>query len=293
MKNKSKIFFLAIIFLGFFGLAKNSQADITLPWSTTYDCADWSSYNPQPNCAPIGLEHFGGDQCPQSGGVYEQITSAANNPNGGGFKGQRHYLGDGRNILTGGTQVVLSPDQNEIWMRWYMRFPLGFAWTNPLYHSFKVIYIDPLTALRIIFSYSYNDAFNFYCYNTLYSSSSADGTGWTHVMSGNTGDGLWHSYEIHLKMDTNGTDGIGEAWVDGVKLIDDHNANWVNGSGLKMHSIVIGHNAAYADNVNHGGSFCTPVDFDDVAINNTGYIGPIGATPDTTPPATPSGLSVQ
>ncbi len=56
----------------------------------------------------------------------------------------------------------------------------------------------------------------------------------------------------------------------------------------KYGGFIIASNNVGTDNGN------TPfyVDYDDITISNTGYIGPIGGTPDTTPPAAPTGVAV-
>lgn len=268
-------------------------ADITLPWSTTYNCSEWSRFPDGADTHCDSLTRFGDDQCgTDSPAKPEQITTAANMASGGGGRGQRHWLGDGNNILSGGTNVILNPSQSEIWMRFYMRMPSGFDFGASGPQDYKIIYIDPLTSLRIIIGF-YGQALSLYGYKTHYQTLSAPNKGWSYINGGRYGDGLWHCYEAHFKMDTNGTNGIGELWVDGIQLIDDHNANWVNGDGTQIHQIVIGHNSAFPAN-----GRCMPVDFDDIAINNTGYIGPIGSAPspipivpDITPPSTPTNLT--
>jgi len=107
-------------------------------------------------------------------------------------------------------------------------------------------------------------------------------------MGGDIGDGLWHLYEIHLKMDTNGANGIAEAWVDGVKRIDHSAANFGGAQGAPGWSgLEIASNARNPLN-----GRCMAVDYDDVAIATTGPIGSIGPG-DTTSPAAPTNLTVQ
>ncbi len=91
-------------------------AGVDLPWSTTYDCADWLTLGDTLNCD--GLSPYGGWA---HNGNYEQIVSAVNNPNGGGSKGQRHRYGDRTNSSSGGTKIEFNSPQPEIWIRWYMR----------------------------------------------------------------------------------------------------------------------------------------------------------------------------
>lgn len=73
-------------------------------------------------------------------------------------------------------------------------------------------------------------------------------------------------------MDTNGSDGIGEWWIDGVQVLDVSNIDYGTTTWTDIR-FLSNQNAP-----NNGG--CTPVDVDDIAINNTGYIGPLdGSTP--------------
>lgn len=251
-----------------------------MKWSTTYNCPEWDRNINGVDCNCDGLQRYLDHPCTTTTpNLYEQITLAANNPIGGGVRGQRHWLGDGKNYGSGGTYITLTnvfgAPQNEIWMRWYMRFEQGFAWMGGTIgpYGFKSIYIDPLSALRIMLDFYY-DQLRFYCYNSQTQYRSAHGTGFGYINNGTTGDGKFHCYEVHIKIDTNHTDGIAEWWVDGTKIIDVHTADFGTTS---INQIVIGSNA---DSPSNGR--CAYVDYDDVVISTEGYIGPIG-TP-TCPP---------
>ncbi len=89
------------------------------------------------------------------------------------------------------------------------------------------------------------------------------------MMGGATGDGLFHAIEIHAKLNTSGANGIAEGWVDGKKMFSFNNVDYGGGSGWTY--FVISLNQA---NVANGG--CVYIDIDDIAISNTGYIGPLG-----------------
>jgi len=69
-------------------------------------------------------------------------------------------------------------------------------------------------------------------------------------------------------MDTNGYDGIAEMWVDGVRKIHYTDVDFGTASGWTY--FAIGSNQRYPSN-----GRCMAVDFDDIAVSNTGYIGPI------------------
>src|SRR4030066_420726 len=126
---KSLHFVFIVLVLGWGVLfAPAAQAVVTLPWSTTYNCPDWTQSDGVPSCD--GLLDYGGWTCDNGDGTREeeQITIAANYPSGGGGKGQRSWDGDGINNNSGATRLPLTNPQPELWIRFYMRYPLGFRW---------------------------------------------------------------------------------------------------------------------------------------------------------------------
>ncbi|MBC2714608.1 MAG: hypothetical protein HF978_04795 [Desulfobacteraceae bacterium] len=283
-RNVMKRFYLAILFLGCFSVvAPNSvcRAGVDLPWSTTYDCPDWLAYSDPLNCD--GLSKAGGQtQC----GHYEEIIVEANNPLGSG-KGQRHYVGDDVNQNSGGIMIDFNSLQSELWVRFYIRYEAGFAWSPYLMYD-KLIYLwlgdgSDIHAACIPSWYN-NDNFNLAAQAinggvNYYS----EGTGWTNTMGGATSDGKWHCIEVHMKMDTNGTDGVGEAWIDNVKILDRHDLDWDGPTHTGFRNCLIGSNQRFPSN-----GRCMAVDYDDVSISNTGRIGPIGGGgpgPDTISPS--------
>ncbi len=103
-------------------------------------------------------------------------------------------------------------------------------------------------------------------------------------MNGSYSDGLFHCFEIHLKMDSNGTDGIGRLWIDGVLRASNAGVNWSNGNataraGWKKFFF-------HENQNNPGNGRPMYVDYDDMVIYNTTppnrdaqgnpFIGPIG-----------------
>ena len=93
----------------------------------------------------------------------------------------------------------------------------------------------------------------------------------------------WHLYEYHLKQ--NGSAGVVEIWVDGVRVLNKTNANL--GSN-PWDSFILGSNQATVTG-------CSPdcyTDYDDIAISTVGQIGP--AVPVGTPTiAAPRNLRVR
>ncbi len=236
-------------------------AGVNLPWSTTYDCADWDNGDTI-NCD--GLGSAGGWSCY---GNYEQITSAANNPNGGGGKGQRHWYGDGTNSGSGGSSVEFSA-QPEIWIRWYMRYPLGFTWSTSYGnapHYDKILLTFAGGEKRQIKLEGGGIGLG----GGTVPTPTSGGQGWANINGGATGDGQFHCYEVHIVAETGVNNGTFEVWIDGVQVLSDTSADF--GSSAGIDSIIIGSNQESPDN---GG--VVAVDYDDIAISNTGYIGLLG-----------------
>ncbi len=192
----------------------------------------------------------------------DQILAAANHPGGGGGKGFRHWRGDGDNNTGGGLTITLPAPVTEMWVRVYMRFSLGFAWSGgaPLYT--KDNYWGGCGSGCVIFGVQGNHSWGVnFDGGTNYPSSLT----WAASQGGNTGDGQWHVYEYHLKQ--NGTAGTIEVWVDGVRYLNITNADL---GSTPWQSFALGENQATVTG-------CTPdcyTDYDDIAISTTGYVQP-------------------
>lgn len=266
-----------VLGLSLFLLPGSALAAINLPWSTTYNCPESDQFGWFGSIPLVcdGISRAGGWT---TNGLGEQITSPANYPGGGG-RGQRHWKGDGSNSNSGGTSVSFVTVQPELWIRWHMRYETGFKW-NPLTYD-KILYIHTATqSVDVIVEFSGSDGFDLYAQGGSGHLSCAN-CGWNTIMGGSTSNGQWSCYEVHIKMDTNGSNGIGEYWLNGVKKYSNSSANF--GTKPGWGSILIGSNQ-YAPN--NGRSMY--VDFDDIAISNTGRIGCSG----TTPPAAPQNLQL-
>lgn len=240
-------------------------ADVDLPWSTTFDCNEWTQSDglleSDINCD--GLSAGGGWTCSGNEG---QITSTANNPDGRGGRGQRHWEGDGINANSGGLQLTFKSPQSELWVRWYMRYNAGFSWSSLTYD--KWLYFNNGETGAVVPEFAGSELNVWINGGTPAQIKTTGGQGWSKIMGGSVGDGLWHHYEMHLKLDTNGTDGVLELWVDGTRYLFNDKINFARSTGWT--TFKIGSNQR---SPNNGG--CTAVDFDDIAVSNTGYIGPI------------------
>lgn len=252
-----------------------SIAGVDLPWSTTFDCPEWYKYSDSLSCD--GLEKFGAWTC---NGKYEQITTDANFSAGGGGKGQRHWKGDGSNKNSGGTALAFNSIQTELWICWYMRYEVGFKWNGLEYD--KILYIrSRKKSVDAIPEWYGPNGFDIYA-QAAGGRYPCNNCGWKSVMGGPVSDGKWHCYEIHIKMDTNGKDGISEAWIDGRMILSNKNVDFGTVEGWSWFQI--GSNQANPDN-----GRCMAVDFDDIAVTNTGYIGPLS---NTIRPIPPTGLRI-
>ncbi|MBI5236572.1 MAG: hypothetical protein HY886_10045 [Deltaproteobacteria bacterium] len=281
-----------------------AAAAVSLPWSTSFNtsgqCNDWTQANglsgTQVNCD--NLTGWGSWTCDDSGvpgtngaagtGPFheEQITSSANNPAGGGGKGQRHWKGwNGTNSPnatnnSGGLSIDFAAVQPELWVRWYMRYQAGFKWANII--EDKIIYFDVVsTQTSVIVAWqgygTGSDTSKILAQSggsqTFISSA---GKGWDGTMGGAASDGLWHYYEVHLKMNTSGANGMAEMWIDGIQTVSAASVDWrPGGTGSYLtgwNYVLFGSNSRSPDN----SYACAYADFDDITISNTGYIGPLG-----------------
>jgi len=253
--------------------ASFASAGVDLPYSTSFDCDEWVETEAgdwPPNCdgveAGLFAEFFG-----------TSITSDANNDsNVSGTKGMRFLKGDGANDDSTIARIVFNEDQKEFWVRWYVKYETGFAWASYTYDKLIFFYLDS-TGIGGI-SASSITALNLW--SSFPSTSWNADIGFQDIWGGGTAisDGSWHFIEVHVKMDTDGTDGVGQVWIDGVLKIDEDDISWstdqasVRANGFD--GFMFDHNQSAPGN---SGGIGTPayIDYDDIAISLTGYIGPV------------------
>lgn len=96
---------------------------------------------------------------------------------------------------------------------------------------------------------------------------------WAQWQGGSTGDGNFHVLEVHAKMNTTSTsaDGIFEFWLNGTRIYTNSTVHFANTTGAQFTNCAVGGNHNNPQN----GGVDVYVDFDDLAISTTGYIGPI------------------
>ena len=131
----------------------------------------------------------------------------------------------------------------------------------------KILYLDPGSGHSVYLGHRHGLMY-FHPEAMTVNFDSAIGTGWDAIMGGPLADGKWHLYEFHAKAGI--TNGIGELWVDGVKIISATNVNWNTTTGWS--DIRLPENGSYFT-----GGVDYFQDIDEVAISTTGYIGPINS----------------
>lgn len=201
------------------------------------------------------------------GGNPTQITTSANNSAGLGGRGVRFWNNDGNNQNSATLQVEFPVAQLELWIRWYTRYQSGFMWSGSTPGYDKMLYITGASSGVDIIP-EYHDGDNGPEY-TLYTSPPASSAyqiettnfGWAQVMGGDTGDGKWHCYEIHIKRNTSGTNGIGQLWIDGVLRAEDLSADMGTTGWIDF---------TFEENQNSVASGAPySIDYDDMVIYNT------------------------
>jgi hypothetical protein len=196
-----------------------------------------------------------------SGGNGWDVFASANNPGGVGGLGYRHYRGDGQNNNSGGIKIILPSSESEIWVRFYMRFQLGFAWASGTPGYTKDHYWED-----IIFGHQGGG----WGIHLLNGSVNVPGSiDWQDTQGGATGDGEWHCYEYHVKAGTAGNSLI-EVWVDNVQSLSTTAHNVV----ASMGEFKLGENQ-FDVNDPGGNDFYT--DYDDIVISDSGRVGPLEA----------------
>lgn len=277
-------------------LPNTASAQVPLIFQTTFDDAScptrrapgehWrqSDYFGQaPGVDPCtttdGIRPYGG----WAGlGFEDRIIAEANNPNGGGGKGFRHYRGDGQNVGGGGLSIEFPADVPELWGRLYMRYQLGFAWSpagTPIYT--KDMYVNVGTPSAWVFGIQGGGGrWGIFNGRTGIPSTQT----WSATMGGPVGDGLFHCYEFHIQ---HGAGARIEMWVDSVQVL---NTTTDMPPGATR-GFALGENQDFPT-----GSGATPwyTDYDDLAFSTVGRIGCTYGTPSPVArPAAPQNLRVQ
>ena len=272
MKKLISILTFVIIII----FAEVSMAAVNLPFSTTYDCAEWDNYDAL-SCDGMSP----GGSWTTASGKYEQITADANYPGGDGGKGQRHWMGPGADGAgnSGGIFIDINSPPTEFWMRWYMRWESGW---DSSWNSYKTLYLYDSGSGSGGFQLGNPGIAGIRFWDGGSQGASCSNCGWGYTITA----GTWYSVEIHVNL----SGAISQVWIDGNIVINDSSTSW--GSLSNMASILVG------SNIHSTPSTDMYIDYDDIAINKTGYIGPLDANTTAptvtafTIPATSSSLTV-
>jgi hypothetical protein len=220
----------------------------------------------------------------------DRVHADGNMSAGGGGRGFRHVVGDGTNQNGGGSTLTFTQSASEIWIRFYVRFPLGFAWDGSAHQKLLYGNIDNANWYHgWNFNYMGGHAENDSGFGTTSGNHRAQDSGdwasytlleytWQDMMGGDTGDGLWHCWELHLKMNPLGSvaDGIWEMWVDNTRVYYADTIRFATSNGEVWTGFHLGSNQA--DPLNGGDVF---VDFDDVKVSNSERVGPLSVSSQT------------
>lgn len=245
-------------------------AGVTIPFTTTYDCVEQDQNDVGwPNCDGLGQA---GSWTATNGGV-EQITSSANYASGGGGRGQRHWISNGTNFLSGSIDVDIDNPSTELYVRWYVRFQSGLALGSSS-SPHKILYFTGSTCTgrpggcyfaistvgaRITMGTNYDNG---------------DAWGWNDMMGGsNSADGQWHWFEIHVKRNSGAGDDVAQLWVDGTLRLDRNDVSF-GGDTSGFTSFRLPENGAFVVSPT---SIDMYEDIDDLAIQTTGPIGALGS----------------
>lgn len=206
-----------------------AHAAVDLPWSTSFDCAEWSYAHGTLACDDLQVM----SNSQTTDGNSTGVTVLANRPGSAG-SGARFYVGDGTNNNGATLGFYFSSPQPELYFSWWMRYQTGFKWSAVTgLHYDKWLYIvtggvvqyaiaepNDTTGMRIGTStvgakYPKNASW-----------------GWPQIygdVSSGSCDGHWLRVEVYLKMDTNQDDGIGKMWVGNNLIMERYDCDWSGG----------------------------------------------------------------
>lgn len=255
-------------------------------WNTTFDCSEVNQ-DSAINCD--GLNWYGAWTPPSYPDSKSQITSAANNPLGSG-NGERTWFEDGVANNSAAVSVVFSSSQTELWVRYYVRYELGFAWDTLGFDKHLYFFTDGSSLFQYWGWYGNGKyAATAQVVAVPFPVQTAEGQGWDNVMSGVTSDGAFHCIEVYCKMDTDQTDGVGRVWINGILKAENTSVDYSNGDAdAKLGWTFFQFNANCYDPDNGDVAY---VDYDDIVVYNTTppntdasgnpYIGPISTVATT------------
>lgn len=282
-------------------------------WSTSFEygaeCVKhWQFYDEIGYCQDIVNDGIIWTGWPPSYNEHDpdmKLTSIVADAAHSGDYGARYWVFDGTNRQSPGITVEFPEPQPEFWIRYYLRYQEGFNWS--LQHYEKQLYFRTLGSPALIPGMANG---NFYVH-------SSGNTGSTNIYSSltwndhmgtpdNTSNGEWMCWEMYVKMDTDGTDGIVRLWIDGNLVLNRSDINHSGGevevrSGWTWFGFHSNQNEIDNSNGPIGADYAY-VDYDDMVIyihtppntddNDIPFIGPMHADPDNDQEPGPPALTI-
>lgn len=262
----------------FFLLVGVSHAELGVIVDTTFDWGTWDQTQ--------GAFTHENIQIGACGYGWSEISSNGNFTGGGGGYGYRLSTGDGSS-KQGCVLIVYFPQyENELWIRYYWRYPPGFAWESPGGREPDECQWDKYLYLRGTHLAVIGEEFQ------RVNLARPDGgreygitnRGFRWRNGGNTGDGQFHKMEVYVKNNTAGVaNGIVRCWIDDVLVLESTTVDWKDSSGNPSpgwDKVFIPSNKGLVKN--GGRAF---IDYDDLKISSIAG--------DRNPPSPPGGLTIK
>jgi len=255
------------------GTASTTEAAVTPPWSTTFDCPAIDVC-----AAPNGSDICDGLERGLTSPLNTSVGSEANFVGGGGGSGLVRDIGDGNTMDSVGpsgcdTSIDFESPTTEVWFRWHFSFEAGMPVNSDNgFGRHKLIFMHLISGSGRRFSdidggftlvgggANQTSSFNF---DDFYDSGTSDGT--------------WHGVEVHIDTSTN----LFEAWVykDNVDDPTPILSTSANSFGSPLRRIEFPSNFR-TDFTGAKNGTTYHAYYDDLAVSASGRIGPVGGCPD-------------
>ena len=223
------------------------------------------------------------------------VLAAANHSAGGGTMGHRQTWGPQKDAGTNPSRFNFPEGErpNEVWIRWYMRYEAGFSYGDdnaPNYDKWLYCHYRPRNIANTPWIIPEPSQGGFIVATSGGFDEIRDNTTKFSDVFGNPSNGNWHCIEVHIKIDTDGTDGELHFWIDDTLRVGGTGLNITQDGIDTPANVALWRNGmVYFDfNENHSAysSGFYAVDIDDMVVYTTTppnihtatglpYIGPI------------------
>lgn len=273
------ILLATLIVAGFNSTAYSAISfDANGKFETTFDCpTEWTRGDGSITCSGWTFNRYLDTSCDGSHPTYSaMVRTTANYTEGGGGMGFRQWAGNGKNNISGGIGIVFPSTLSEFWMRWYQRAGSGLS-SGLNQGETKTLHIKHgADANALAFGLIGTDQWSYWIQNPVGPRiNGISGYGWNSLISDNN----WEAVEVHIKADTNGSNGILRAWVNGVLVLNRTDVNNTPSSGGWNGIQFTGNHDIFTNTT------CAEFDYDDVVIysqtppntdaNGYAFIGPL------------------